>query len=192
MTDQIARAEAFRAMHVAGRPLILFNVWDAGSAKAVAGAGAKALATGSASVASAHGYPDGEAIPLDLAIANAARIVASTDLPVSLDLERGYGAGALEVGETVARALETGIIGCNIEDSLEEGGPLRETSEQARRIAAARAAADRARIPLAIASSRSRQASIARRWSTRHWNARASMRTPGPTACSCRCFPTKH
>lgn len=150
LDEQAGRARAFGAMHVPGKPLILFNVWDAGSAKAVAGAGAKALATGSASVAAAHGYADGEQLPLELALANVDRVVGATDLPVSLDLERGYGAGPDAVGATVERALATGIVGCNIEDSFEEGGPLRAPGEQAARIAAARAAADRAQIPLFI------------------------------------------
>lgn len=150
LKNQTAKAEAFRRLHRPGQPLVLYNIWDAGSARAVAEAGAKALATGSASVAAAQGYEDGEAVPLDLALANAARIVAATDLPVSLDFERGYGAGPEQVGEAVAAALETGIIGCNIEDSLGEGAALRPTGEQAERLAAARGAADRAGIPLFI------------------------------------------
>ena len=70
MTDQVTKAKTFKALHVPGRPIILFNVWDAGSAKAVAAGGAKALATGSWSVAAAHGFDDGEYMPFDLAIAN--------------------------------------------------------------------------------------------------------------------------
>ena len=73
----------FARLHVPGTPLILFNVWDAGSAAAVERAGAKALATGSWSVAAAHGFHDAEALPVELAIANAARIVAASALPVS-------------------------------------------------------------------------------------------------------------
>lgn len=150
MPDQTAKAEAFRRLHRPGQPLVLYNIWDAGSARAVAEAGAKALATGSASVAAANGYEDGEAVPLDLALANVARIVTATDLPVSLDFERGYGAGPNEVDAAMAAALETGIIGCNIEDSLGEGGGLRPIAEQAERLAGARAAAERAGIPLFI------------------------------------------
>src|SRR5215469_16647613 len=98
MPDQVSKARAFRALHVPGKPLVLFNVWDAGSAKAVAEAGAKALATGSWSVAAANGYPDGEKIPLDLALANLGRIVSATTLPVSVDIESGYGKTPEEVG----------------------------------------------------------------------------------------------
>jgi 2-methylisocitrate lyase-like PEP mutase family enzyme len=70
---------------------VLFNIWDAGTAKVVASAGARALATGSWSVAAANGFADGEHLPLDLAIDNLARIVRATDLPVTIDLESGYG-----------------------------------------------------------------------------------------------------
>ena len=87
MTD---RFQAFAALHVPGAPLILFNAWDAGSARAVAKAGARAIATGSASVAMANGMVDGEALPMAAALANADRIVAAVDLPVTIDFEGGY------------------------------------------------------------------------------------------------------
>ena len=147
MSDQTTRAKRFRALHVAGRPLVLFNIWDAGSAKAVAEAGAAALATGSWSVAAAHGLKDGEALSLDLALANLERVVAATELPVTIDLESGYGADPAEVGQTVARALAVGAVGCNLEDSVPGKGALRAPAEAAQRIAAARAACDRAGVP---------------------------------------------
>lgn len=150
MSTQAARARAFHALHVPGKPVVLYNVWDPGSAKAVDAAGADALATGSASVALANGFSDGEQVPFDLVLGNAARIVAATDLPVSLDLERGYGADAATVGESVAQVIGVGIIGCNIEDSLIERGPLRDIEAQCARLRAARAAADRAGIELFI------------------------------------------
>ena len=87
MTDQARKAEQFRELHVPGRPLILFNIWDAGGAKAVASGGAKAIATGSWSVANANGFADGELLPLRLAIDNLRRIVDATDLPVTVDLD---------------------------------------------------------------------------------------------------------
>ena len=71
------KVEAFRSLHVPGRPIVLYNIWDVGTAKAVASTGARALATGSWSVAAANGFGDGERIPLDLAIDNLARIVAA-------------------------------------------------------------------------------------------------------------------
>lgn len=147
MTDQVTKAKTFKALHVPGNPIILFNVWDAGSAKAVTASGAKALATGSWSVAAAHGFDDGEFMPFDLAIANLKRIVAATDLPVTIDLESGYGANPEEVGATIARAIEAGAIGYNIEDGVRESGPLREISDQAARLKGAKKAADRLNIP---------------------------------------------
>jgi 2-methylisocitrate lyase-like PEP mutase family enzyme len=134
------KAELFRALHIPGDPLVLFNIWDAGSARAVAATGAKAVATGSWSVAAAHGYEDGEALPLDLVIANVARIIAAVDVPVTIDLERGYGDVPEEVSASAARAAEAGAVGCNLEDSNREGG-LVEPEEQCRRIAAVRAGA---------------------------------------------------
>lgn len=147
MSDQVTKAQTFKALHIPGSPIILFNIWDAGSAKAVAASGAKALATDSWSVAAAYGFEDGEHMPLDLAIANLERIAAATEIPVTIDLESGYGANPEEVGATIARALQAGAIGCNIEDSFRETGPLRGTSEQAARLKGARDAADRLRIP---------------------------------------------
>jgi 2-methylisocitrate lyase-like PEP mutase family enzyme len=147
MQNQLARADAFRSLHVPGRPLVLFNIWDAGSAKVVAGSGAKALATGSWSVAVANGFEDGERIPLELCIANLERIVAATGLPVTIDLESGYGADAEAVGHTIARVLKAGAIGCNLEDSFPSSGELREAADHGERIRAARAAAGRMGIP---------------------------------------------
>ncbi len=129
-------AATFRALHVPGSPVILYNAWDAGSAQAIAKAGAKAIATGSWSVAAAHGEGDGESLPLDLAIANLRRIVAAVALPVTIDLERGYD----DVGATVAAAAGAGAVGCNLEDSLGDK-TLRPIEEQATRLRAARQAA---------------------------------------------------
>ena len=144
--DQQAKAELFEALHVPGTPLILFNAWDAGSAKVVVDAGAKAIATGSWSVAAAHGFPDGEAIPLELVLTNLERIVAAVDLPVSLDFEKGYSEDPEAVGRHVAAIIAAGAIGCNIEDSSRSGAGLAAMDEQAERLRAARAAADAARI----------------------------------------------
>jgi len=147
MFDPITKAQTFKALHVAGNPIILFNVWDAGTAKAVAASGAKALATGSWSVAAAYGFEDGEHMPFDLALTNLERITAATDLPVTVDLESGYGANPDEVGASVARALQAGAIGCNLEDNSRETGPLRAISDQVARLKGARHAADRLGIP---------------------------------------------
>lgn len=150
MSEQADKARAFAALHVPGKPLVLFNVWDAGSAKAVAEVGAKALATGSWSVAAANGFGDGEKAPLDLVMGNFQRIVQSTALPVSVDIESGYGKTPEEVGRTVARTIEAGAIGCNLEDSFPENGKLRDAAEQVARIRAARKAAETTGIPYFI------------------------------------------
>jgi 2-methylisocitrate lyase-like PEP mutase family enzyme len=142
MADQRGKAEQFRALHISGKPLVLFNIWDAGSAKAVAAGGAKAIATGSWSVANANGFADGERIPLAFAIDNLRRIVGATDLPVTIDLESGYGDTPEVVGETVALAIDAGAVGCNLEDSFPANGKLRATVDQADRIRRARQMAD--------------------------------------------------
>jgi methylisocitrate lyase len=148
MADRNGKAEAFRALHVRGTPLVLVNIWDAGSAKVVAGAGAKAIATSSWSVANASGFADGEHIPLALAIDNLRRIVAATDLPVTVDLESGYGVTAESVQESIRLGIDAGAVGCNLEDSFPANGKLRETRDQADRIRLARQAADAANIRL--------------------------------------------
>jgi 2-methylisocitrate lyase-like PEP mutase family enzyme len=142
MADQRDNAEQFRALHIRGKPLVLFNIWDAGGAKAVARAGAKAIATGSWAVANANGFADGEHIPLALAIDNLRRIVGATDLPVTIDLESGYGDTVEAVGETIRLAIDAGAIGCNLEDSFPAKGKLRETVDQSDRIRRVRQTAD--------------------------------------------------
>jgi 2-methylisocitrate lyase-like PEP mutase family enzyme len=150
MSDLKAKAEQFQALHVPGRPLVLFNAWDAGSAKAVAASGAAAIATGSWGVAAANGYADGENLPLELALANLERIAATVTLPVTVDLESGYGAHADAVAATVKRAIQAGAIGANLEDWNPETGTIRSASEQAQRLAAARAAASSLDLPFFI------------------------------------------
>jgi 2-methylisocitrate lyase-like PEP mutase family enzyme len=115
---QSEKYRAFAALHVAGDPVILFNAWDAGSAKAVDAAGAKAIATGSASVAGAHGFSDAEALPIGLALANAARVVEAVALPVTIDFEGGYAVEPEGVAASMARLAATGAIGCNFEDQV--------------------------------------------------------------------------
>jgi 2-methylisocitrate lyase-like PEP mutase family enzyme len=150
MTTQQERATLLHNLHVKGDPLILFNIWDAGSAKALQEIGAKVIATGSWSVAAAHGYADGEKLPLDLALANLQRIIAGVDLPVTIDLEGGYGQRPLEVQETVAHVITAGAVGINFEDQIVGGEGLYATEDQAARIKAIREAAEHASIPLFI------------------------------------------
>ncbi|HXG81948.1 MAG TPA: isocitrate lyase/phosphoenolpyruvate mutase family protein [Sphingomicrobium sp.] len=136
----MSKFETFAALHVPGDPLVLFNIWDAGSARAVAKAGAKAIATGSASVAAANGFADGEELPMDFALANARRIVESVELPVTVDFEGGYAAEPEGVARNLALLKSTGAIGCNFEDQVVGGEGLYPVAEQAARIAAAREA----------------------------------------------------
>lgn len=150
MSEQVNKAKRFQALHAKGKPVVLFNIWDPGSAGAVADAGAEAIATGSWPVAAAHGYPDGEIIPLDMALENARRIVAAVELPVSIDLEGCYGVAANVIAETVAAALATGAIGFNFEDQVVGGDGLHAIEDQVPRIAAARSAADAANVPAFI------------------------------------------
>lgn len=131
------KIKAFGDLHVPGKPLILYNIWDAGSAKAVADAGAKAIATGSWGVACAHGYKDGETFPVELVLANLTQILQVTDLPVTLDFESGYGAGPAEVEAAVARAADAGAAGINLEDKDPVTRQLFSTADAAARIKAA-------------------------------------------------------
>lgn len=142
MSDLQKKVDGFRALHVPGQPVVLFNIWDPGTARAVTAAGARAIATSSWSVAAANGFSDGEHLPLDLAIDNLARITRATELPVTIDIESGYGRTAEMVGRTITRTIEAGAIGCNLEDSLPDNGKLREIAEQVERIRHARVSAD--------------------------------------------------
>jgi 2-methylisocitrate lyase-like PEP mutase family enzyme len=136
-----SKFESFAALHVPGDPVILFNIWDVGSAHAAVNAGAKALATGSHPVADANGWPDGEQVPIDFALANARRIVAAVELPVTVDFEGAYSADPDEGARNVARLAETGAVGCNFEDQMVGGEGLHPLDLQVRRIAAIRRAA---------------------------------------------------
>jgi 2-methylisocitrate lyase-like PEP mutase family enzyme len=132
--------ETFAALHVSGDPVILYNIWDVGSAHAVVSTGAKALATGSHPVADANGWPDGQQVPIDFALANARRIVEAIELPVTVDFEGAYSADPEEGGRNVARLAETGAVGCNFEDQVLGGEGLHPLSLQCSRIEAIRRA----------------------------------------------------
>jgi 2-methylisocitrate lyase-like PEP mutase family enzyme len=147
MPSQIEKAEIFTRLHVPGDPVVLFNIWDAGSARVVAQSGAKAIATGSWSVAAAFGFEDGEGVPLDLALENLRRIVAAVDLPVTLDFEGGYGTTPEAVAATFAQALAAGAIGCNFEDGVMGADRLYSIEDQSARIRALREVAKRADVP---------------------------------------------
>lgn len=147
---QAETARAFAALHRKGDPVKLYNIWDAAGAKTLAKAGADAVATGSLAVAAAHGYTDGQGMPLDFALRIAERIVASVDVPVTVDFEGGYAVEPDEVAANVARVLDVGAIGINFEDQVVGGEGLHPIETQTARIRAIRAMADETGIPLFI------------------------------------------
>ena len=150
MTDQKELARSFAKLHIKGDPVIIFNVWDAGTAKAAQEIGAKAIATGSWAVAAANGFADGENIPLDLVIANLGRLTASVDIPVSIDFEGGYATEPGGLRENIKRVIDAGAIGINFEDRVVAGDGLYPTDKQCERIRALREAANEADVPLFI------------------------------------------
>jgi 2-methylisocitrate lyase-like PEP mutase family enzyme len=147
VTDQARSAERLRGLHHGDGPLTLPNAWDAASARVVEAAGLPAVATSSSAVAAALGYEDGEAAPVAEMLAAAARVARAVRVPVTVDLEAGYG---MEPGELVERLLATGAVGCNLEDTDFASGGLVPADAQAERLAAVRAAATAAGVPLVI------------------------------------------
>ncbi|MFF1383674.1 isocitrate lyase/phosphoenolpyruvate mutase family protein [Arthrobacter sp. NPDC058288] len=146
-------AAAFHALHEGAAPLVLVNVWDVASARLVEEAGAVALATSSSALSWSLGFPDGNHLPRELAMAALRRIAASTALPVTADIETGYAhAGGTfddgELRETIRSVLAAGAVGVNLEDSGDE--PLTDVREQARRIAVVRREAEDAGVDLFI------------------------------------------
>lgn len=152
MTDvktQAAQAHALRALHEprGGRMLVLPNVWDAAGAKVVAEAGFPAVATASAAVSAMLGHPDGDVAPWQEMFAAAGRIARAVPVPVTVDAEAGYG---MRPDELVGRLLETGAVGCNLEDSDHRAGGLVEAGAHAQWLADVRSAADDAGVPIVI------------------------------------------
>ena len=117
---QQQHAETFHGLHRTGDPLVLFNAWDVATAKAIAKT-SPAIATSSGAVASALGYADGESIPFDMVTGLVSRLAAAVSVPVSIDLEAGYGDTPDAAAKSAARMLDAGAIGINIEDGLSEG-----------------------------------------------------------------------
>ena len=130
--------ETFAALHVPGDPVILYNIWDSGSALAVSKAGARALATGSHPVGDAAGFGDGQKVPIDFVLDNARRIMATVDLALTVDFEGAYSDDPAEGAANVARLKETGAVGCNFEDQVIGGKGVHPLDLQVRRIAALR------------------------------------------------------
>jgi len=152
-TTQRSLAETFRDGHTVGgtKPLLLPNSWDAASTIIYEEAGFEAVGTSSAGIAASLGVPDGEVLGRDDMLAVVERIANSVDIPVSADMEAGYGDSPPEVAETVRLTIEAGAVGINLEDGTNDPAqPLIETDQHAARIRAAREAADEAGIPLVI------------------------------------------
>jgi 2-methylisocitrate lyase-like PEP mutase family enzyme len=148
---QAVRARAFAALHRSGDPLMLVNVWDAASAAVVAEAGYPALATSSYSVAEAAGYSDGQELPVAELATIVARISAKVDLPLSVDIEAGFGDDPETVERTVAAMLDAGAIGINLEAGLVRGRRMLVDPPLHRaKVAAARRAGEQAGVPLFI------------------------------------------
>ena len=143
-------AETFHGLHKKGDPLVLFNAWDAATAKAIAKT-SPAVATSSAAVASAIGYADGEVVPFDMVTGLVSRITAAVSVPVSIDLEAGYGDTPDAAAESVTKILKAGAIGINIEDGLLGGKrQLVSPDQHAAKIKAVRNAAQKLGIRLFI------------------------------------------
>lgn len=148
--SQQHKAQDFHDRHRSDEPLVLFNIWDVASARAVAGSSA-AVATSSAAVAAALGYADGEQVPLDTLAALVARITEAVPLPVTVDLEAGYGDTPQEAAVAASRMIAAGAVGINLEDGLHAGKrELVPARQHAAKIAAIRDAAQAAGVNLFI------------------------------------------
>jgi len=149
---QKQRAQDFAELHQNDTALVLYNIWDAGSAATLAKSGTPAIATGSMGLAAAQGYTDGQQIPLDLLLLIVSRITETADLPVTVDFEGAYGETPAEISHNVTRLIKTGAIGLNFEDQIigDADGALYPVSEQQTRITAVRQSADSAGIALFI------------------------------------------
>ena len=148
---QSEKADRLRSLHQGARILVLPNAWDATSARIFETAGFEAVGTTSAGIAAVLGYPDGQRISRDEMLLMVARIASSVDVPVSADIEAGYGVTIAEVVETVRRTIASGAAGINLEDGTDlPERPLMDLDYQVALIAALRAAAHGAGVPLVI------------------------------------------
>ncbi|UFS70623.1 isocitrate lyase/phosphoenolpyruvate mutase family protein [Geomonas sp. RF6] len=149
-TVQKEKAERLRSLHYGDNMLVLPNIWSPLGARILEKKGYPAVATASAAISAALGYEDGEKIKRATALDVIERIARAVDVPVTADIETGYGESLSELEETVFQVLGTGVAGINIEDGLEAGGALRDIDEQCQRIALVRRAAAARNIPLVI------------------------------------------
>jgi 2-methylisocitrate lyase-like PEP mutase family enzyme len=148
--SQKEKADIFLSLHANGKLLVLPNVWDPIGARILEKKGYPAVATASAAISASLGYEDGEKIKRATAIDLIGRIARSVDVPVTADIETGYGESLAELEVTAQQVIESGAVGVNIEDGLEWGGGLRTIEDQCQRIAAFRQSADRCGVHLVI------------------------------------------
>jgi 2-methylisocitrate lyase-like PEP mutase family enzyme len=151
LTEQKRKAEAFRTMHTQGEVLVLANVWDVASARLIEDTGFPAIATTSAGIAFAHGFPDGQKISLEQMLASVAKIAAAVHVPVTADVEAGYGSTPDDAARTARGVIEAGAVGMNFEDATGDSArPLFNMPLQLERIHAIREASHAADVPLVL------------------------------------------
>jgi 2-methylisocitrate lyase-like PEP mutase family enzyme len=148
--DQRAKAEALRDLHIPGDPLLLLNAWDAASAVVIARAGARAIASSSAAAANALGYADGQQLTREQILGAVAAIAGAVDLPVTADMEAGYGDAPEAAAATARGVVEVGAVGLNMEDLSDGDEDLLPIERFAAKIAAVRAVGDETGIPLVL------------------------------------------
>lgn len=148
--SQAAKAQALLDLHTNGKLLILPNVWNPIGARMLEGKGFSAVATASAAIAESLSYGDGEQIKLETMLEMVGRIVRSVNLPVSADFEAGYSDSIAGLQENISRLIDTGAVGINFEDGLDDSSRLRPMTEQVERIQAVREAAERRGVHLVI------------------------------------------
>lgn len=144
------KAENLLSLHSNGNLLVLPNIWNPIGARVLEAKGFPAVATASAAIAESLGYQDGEKLQLETMLDIVERIARSVHIPVTADIETGYGESIDELKNSIRRVIEAGIVGINIEDSLEEGGPLRSIEEQCARLSAVRSVSREMGVPLVI------------------------------------------
>jgi 2-methylisocitrate lyase-like PEP mutase family enzyme len=148
--SQKEKAETLLSLHKGGNLLVLPNIWDPIGARILEAKGYPAVATASAAVSASLGYEDGEMINRSTLIDLLARIARSVDIPLTADIETGYGESLSELELTAEQVIESGVVGVNIEDSLEKSARLRTVEQQCQRISTIRQIADRRGIHLVI------------------------------------------
>jgi 2-methylisocitrate lyase-like PEP mutase family enzyme len=149
--QQKEKAEVFRKLHTEGNVLLLANVWDVASARIVEDARFPAIATSSAGIAFAQGFPDGQKIPAERMLAVIADIASAVKVPVTADVEAGYGSKPEHAALTARRVIEAGAVGMNFEDATgDPARPLFELQEQVERIHAIREQGDSLGVPLVV------------------------------------------